>query len=597
MESKKHISLFIACIVIITFSVLMAHFIERDFGKVDVQTINLVDSSGYTIAGKLLRPVSATQANKMPGILSLHGYQNDKDVQDGFNIELARRGFVVLAVDGLGHGDSEGMFDFGSFFIDQTYTMGTETGFLYLETLPFVDTDKLGITGHSMGGNDSFKIAALHPEIKALVSQDGGVGTIDNQNVLVIIPKMADMGGSLENRVTIDPAAFGLTAPVEWGKTYGNFSDGSAREAVLVNGNHHLVTTQTKSVSAAVNWFEQALKCGEQDALYVDPSNQIFLWKEFFTLLALLFTIISLIPLTNLLLVTEYFKPVAQPVPNQNILSNRSWWLFATINALIGGLIYLFVTSPNYGASILGAIPFMRLQNMGNGLAIWFLVNALICAILFYVWYRNSAEKTGITMYDMGVSFDKKKTKLDWNILGKTLLLGVILFAWMYVLEGISQWALGEEFRFMWPFMRQFSTPFRFGEFLIYLIPTLFFFLINGGIALFGQLRLKEYGSGTKTQWIWWLKVLYASLLGLFLVWAIQYLPWMLFGTGPGFVQTLDASWAIWPLMLFVYLPEFVVLLFMLTWFYRRTGRIYLGALIVSILATWFLVAGTVIGL
>ena len=110
-------------------------------------------------------------------------------------------------------------------------------------------------------------------------------------------------------------------------------------------------------------------------------------------------------------------------------------------------------------------------------------------------------------------------------------------------------------------------------------------------------MRQKEYDSGPKTQWVWWLKVVYASLLGLFIIWAVQFLPWALFGTGPGFAQTVDPSWVIWPLMLFVYLPEFAVLLFMLTWFYRRTGRIYLGALIVSILATWFLVAGTVVGL
>ena len=144
--------------------------------------------------------------------------------------------------------------------------------------------------------------------------------------------------------------------------------------------------------------------------------------------------------------------------------------------------------------------------------------------------------------------------------------------------------------------MRQFSDPQRFGLFLIYLIPALAFFLLNGGIFFFGQARQKEYGSPAKTQWMWWIKNLFAGLFGLFLIWAIQYLPWMLFSTGAGFPQTVNASWAIWPLMLWVYIPEFVVLLFMLTWFYRRTGRIYLGALMISSLAMWFLAAGTVVG-
>jgi hypothetical protein len=52
-----------------------------------------------------------------------------------------------------------------------------------------------------------------------------------------------------------------------------------------------------------------------------------------------------------------------------------------------------------------------------------------------------------------------------------------------------------------------------------------------------------------------------------------------------------------WPLMLQVYIPEFAILLLIHTWFYRRTGRIYLGALIVSALMMWFLTAGTIVAM
>lgn len=48
--------------------------------------------------------------------------------------------------------------------------------------------------------------------------------------------------------------------------------------------------------------------------------------------------------------------------------------------------------------------------------------------------------------------------------------------------------------------------------------------------------------------------------------------------------------------MLLVFLPAFAVLLLLLTWFFRRTGRIYLGALVISSLAIWFTAAGSVIG-
>ena len=491
------------------------------------------------------------------------------------SIELARRGFVVIATDGLGHGDLEGTFGFGLFFANPTAAMGTNSAYQYLKTLPFVDATKLGATGHSMGGLTSFAIADLNGDVKAIVSQDGGVGTPGNSDVLFLKPTMAEMSGSMDALVPVDPQAFGLSAPVAWDTTYGDFAAGTARRAALVWGNHHVMSLSPRSVAEAVNWFDLSLMDGKKDAHWIDPASQVYVWKEVFGLFALLAAIFSLIPLTNLLLAAPFFATVAQPMPDRYVPSKRTWWIFATVNTLIGGGLYLLTATYN---GLLEKVPFMKLL-MGNGTAFWFLVNALVCAILVLIWYRTSAKKAGVTTFDLGVSFDKVKTKFDWGVLGKTALLGVILFLWMYVLEGLSQWALKEEFRFAWPFMRQFSSPQRVGLFLIYLVPALAFFLINGGIFLYGQARQPEYGSGTRSLWIWWLKILYAALMGLFLVWALQYLPWMLAGTGPFWSLTgVNPGWAIWPLMLWVYIPEFVVLLFMLTWFFRRTGRIYLGA-------------------
>ncbi len=590
-DLRKQVYLLIGMVIVIFASAILAFEFERDFGKVDVHFVKIVDPSGVVTAAKLFRPIAATSKNKMPGIINMHGGQNDKDVQDPFSIELARRGFVVLATDGIGHGDSEGAYNMGRVFGDPTYTFGAEAAYLYLKNLPFVDTTKLGVTGHSMGGGNALKIANLYPaEIKAIASQDGGVGTPQNKNLLFLKPTWADMASSMSNLDPVDPKAFGLSAPVKWDTTYGSFADGTARRAALVTSDHHLLTLQSKSVYEVVDWFGQALKGGSKDGSWIDPSNQIYMWKELSNLVALLVTLFSLIPLTNILLATAFFKPVAQPIPNRHVPSRSIWWLFATVNALIGGALYLFFVDK--GAIFSSVLPFMNMMR-ANGLAVWFLLNAIVAGVLLFIWYRTAARKAGVTTYELGFSFDTEKTKFDWGIIGKTVLLGAILFAWMYLLEGTSQWALGEEFRFAWPFMRQFNDAQRLAMFFVYLIPALIFFLINGGIFLFGQAAQNEAGSPAKTQLIWWLKVVYAALFGVFLVWAIQYLPWMLFGTGPLLPGTIDKNWAIWPLMLFVYIPEFAVLLFMLVWFYRRTGRIYLGSLMVSSLAMWFMAAGS----
>ncbi len=94
---------------------------------------------------------------------------------------------------------------------------------------------------------------------------------------------------------------------------------------------------------------------------------------------------------------------------------------------------------------------------------------------------------------------------------------------------------------------------------------------------------------------MWWLKNLYAMVMGLLLVLFFQYLPWILNGRGPGFEIIGQAHLSgIWPLMLIVYIPMFTVMTWFLTWFYRRTGRIYLGSLMVAAITVWFLAAGSI---
>lgn len=614
MDLKKQKTNLVLCVIIIAVAAILARAFETNFGSISIENVRISDFSGATLAGKLYIPASASVESPKPGVLNLHGYQNDKDVQGSFSIELARRGFVVLALDAVGHGDSGGALG-----MNDDPTNGTNSGYLYLKSLPFVDAANLASMGHSMGGMESVAIGALNPDHKAINPHASLPGTPDLNNVLVTQARYDEFTFFREfqtrtEELTSNPSrleALGISDPVEWDTTYGSFDDGSARRMAYINMEHHYITLNQKAVTEAVDWFRLALKDGVRDADWIEPSQHIYIWKELFGLATLMVTMISLIPLTNILLSTKTFAPVASPMPNRYRPTRRSWWVLATINALIGGITYPILTSgggfaPAEGLNVRAALPFMKLQ-MGNGLALWFFGNALIAALLFFVWYRGAGKKAGVTMYDMGVSFDETRTRIDWGIIGRTTLLGALLFLWMYLLEGASQFFLGQEFRFAWPFMRQFGTTQRVGLFFIYMVPTLLFFLINGGVFLFGQARQPERSTPARTQWRWWLKILYAMLMGVTLVLAFQYLPWIAFGGAPGFesfpnfvnaegAPILAQYSGIWPLMLLVYIPEFAILLWFLTWFYRRTGKVYLGALMVSALAMWFLTAGTIVG-
>ena len=561
------------------------------------------DPDGVIIAAKLYRPVEAKATNKLPAVISIHGYQNDKLTNDSFSIELSRRGFVVLSPDVIGHGDSGSGVSVGGVLGDAKYTGSVQSVYDYTRNLPYVDADNIGAMGHSMGAIITERLGALNPGIKAINIQCGFPGNPKLRNVLLTQARFDEFSFFREGQFTVDKLpsnktrmeAFGLASPVEWDKTYGNFADGSARRATLINMEHHLLPLQKKAVAEGVSWMNQALQGGKT---IIDPNRQVFMWKEAFGLVTLLGALFLLIPLTNLLLSLAFFAPVAQPMPARYAAGTSTWWLFAAINAAIGGITYPIMTQ--FGAlsdKVQAILPWFKFQ-VGNGVFLWLLVNIVIGTVLFLVWYRGAGKKQGVTMYDMGLSFDKEKTVLDWAIVGKTFLLGAILFAALYALEGISEWAFGQEFRFVWPYMRQFSDPERFGMFLLYLIPAFAFFFINGGLFLFGQIRQKGARHPREDP----ARLVAQGTLRLprrlLVVWMIQYVPWFVFNAGPGFeLLGLPQFSAMWPLMLQVYIPEFMVLLFLHVWFYRRTGRIYLGALVVSSLMIWFLAAGTVVGL
>jgi len=599
---RKAINRFILCLVIITVAAVMAHLIETDFGKVKVTNIYITDENGYTVVARLYKPLTATAASKAPAVINIHGYQNDKLVNDSLSIELSRRGFVVVAPDMIGHGDSDPEFNLGAVLGGQS-TLGMQSLVMYVKGLPYVDAANIGVMGHSLGAIMTQILGSINPDINALNPICGYAGAMNLRNLMLTQARYDEFAIFREGLLTVDELpthpvrveAFGQTERVDWDVTYGNFEDGTARRATLIQMEHHFTPLNRKAVAEGVSWMEQALM-GKKGAM--DPYAHVFWWKEIFGLITLLTSILMILPLATLFLSTKFFADVAQPVPTRYVASKKNWWLFATINFLIGGITYpIFTQWSGLSDVYQGIFPWLRLQ-VGNGVFAWLLVNVVISAILFTIWYRSANKKQNVTLYDMGVSFDQEKTKYDWKIIGKTVLLGFILFMILYLVEGFFERMLGQEFRFVWPYMRQFSSLTRVGLFFLYMIPTLLFWLINGGVFLFGQIHQKEYETPAKTQWIWWLKACFAFLTGLLIVWLIQYIPWYVFNAGPGFeLMGLPQFSALWPLMLQVYIPQFLILIWILVWFYRKTGRVYLGAIVVSSLMIWFLAAGSVIAM
>ena len=633
MSRKRIRSLiaFIVCIVLAVVSISVASLIESDFGRVSVEQIRIpiTTNNGISayIPAKLYIPDGVDSSNPAPAVLLMHGYQNDKDTSAAFAVELARRKIVALSIDEFGHGESPiGMrnrgydksksgpnrfkmfmsfsnlnFDNVEGLIDSS--MGGTAAFRWLQSRDYVQAGKVGVTGHSMGTWSAYTVAAENPDHAAIVIQCGEVegpvidddGNVRFRNVLLLQAQYDEFDYFRDyqlitenlNETELRYKIFsGQDAPVEWNKTYGSFDDGTARRMELLGTLHRGVTHSSKGIAAAMEWFTTALGV-EPD---MPPTGLMFMKRELLMGFALLAALISLLPLCSLLLTTKFFAPLAQPLPDRYTAPKKSWHKTAIISILLSAVLYPFVTQLGHGLFPYPDGLFRTL--MAGGLILWLDLLFIIAFFMFRRWYKKGEGKElGVTMYDMGISFDREKTVIDRKMIGKTVFMALIMFGYLYALTTIGYRYLNTDLRFIWPFLRPF-TPGRFLQFLLYLPFFFLFFLFNGGVRLFGQMRQKEYGSPAKTQFVWWLKNIYVMLGGLVIVSLFEYVPFLLgYGTGWALVglSLFDGPFMSALVLIF---PQFFVLFFVATYFYRKTGKVYLGSLITAIIVSWITCGG-----
>ena len=162
--SKPRWWLIVAGLAIVLAGAFLAQLVRTKDGTT-VRDIRFTGTNGTVMSALLYVPKNATPTTPAPGILAVHGYINSRETQDGFAIEFARRGYVVLALDQTGHGYSGGAAFSNGF--------GGPDGLRYLRSLPMVDTDQIGLEGHSMGGWTVLAAAAVMPDAYASMVLEG----------------------------------------------------------------------------------------------------------------------------------------------------------------------------------------------------------------------------------------------------------------------------------------------------------------------------------------------------------------------------------------------------------------------------------------
>lgn len=146
----------IICLLLMVISSAVGHNIQTSGGSVKTENLTFVTDTGATSHAKLYVPETATADNPAPAILLCHGYTASLDAMEPNAIELSRRGYVVMALDMYGHGEStlppDGykQAEMGNV---ENYApdLGSYSALQKFAEYDFVDLTKIGMLGHSMG--------------------------------------------------------------------------------------------------------------------------------------------------------------------------------------------------------------------------------------------------------------------------------------------------------------------------------------------------------------------------------------------------------------------------------------------------------------
>jgi pimeloyl-ACP methyl ester carboxylesterase len=679
MKSWKRSSIFLVILLgVIFISSLVASAIQSNGFSVKTTELKNVTNTGFVydtsgkptdvavdgqvVSGMLFVPSNATASTPAAGICLTHGYLNNWQFQLQNAIELSRRGFVVLVVDQQGHGDNNNAQNWPAGTTPWTDNSGLYQGVKYLYNLDCVDKTKIGLSGHSMGGEntdsllvqDGKNYAELCSRSPMLTVNGKGLGIISAAMIQGFDPVNAmTPGGPIDFTQWNDNVSVGLLKASDDEFFYVNtFADGSksrcrdylqsvhaalftkttytegdnssinvANGGVYVNGQLTPVTEGTavgspiraiyqdaneihplnhfsiQGASNVVKFFYAAFGT-PAGANYLPSTNEVWWLKEAFSTMGLICFFLMLIPLSMLLLEIPYFADLKAKAlakagrkesadvggiklqPLKSVRKHITYWLTGIVCALFAG----FSFSKLYD---LGGTYFPRTswfpQDTTNPVLFWadvvglFILGAILVGYIVNYIINRVKHKDELEAYNENPF---RSCVMPTGLAGflKTFLLSALSVALMYTVVFINWKVWKVDFRF-WSFDVKTFDVWRF-------LPTIIRYLpIFGIFYCISAFANSTYRVKNLPEWATISINAVMNVAGVAGVIWVNYGKLMATGNSPVFMLPLIV---IFPLV--AILPIAVVLSRIL---YKRTGNIWYGAFVTTMLVTIISVVNT----
>ena len=552
--------LILAGLAIVLAGGFLAHSIRTADGTT-VRDIRFAGTDGTVMSALLYVPKNATAQTPAPGILAVHGYINSRETQDGFAIEFARRGYVVLALDQTGHGYSGGAAFSNGF--------GGPDGLRYLRSLPMVDTAQIGLEGHSMGGWTVLAAAASMPDgYMAMVLEGSSTGApyamegspTWPRNLALVFSRYDEfsklMWGVDRARDVVASkklqAVFGSGAPILENRLYGGIAQGTARKLYQPSTTHPGDHLSIHAIGDATDWFAATLKGGTPRP----PSDQIWYWKEAGTGVGLVGFVMILLGAFDVLVRLPLFAAVRAPAIPATVQRDRSWWRAFALNTGLPALLFF----PTFIAAfvLLPASKWLP-QAVTTQITLWAVVGAVMTLIVARLMQRPADAQQS-----------------DW---AKSILLAVATVTAGYASLWLVDRLFHTDFR-LWVVAVKLPSVRHWAIAAIYVIPLTLAFLVTTRSLASTTVRSdsirRRYLAGILTLtcgFIVMLSVIYG----------------VLFTTGT-LITAFDPLSTVIALQ---FVPVLAAVAIIATFTWQRTGSYRTGGLIAGLLVTLYAVAGT----
>lgn len=365
---------------------------------------------------------------------------------------------------------------------------------------------------------------------------------------------------------------------VELGRYYGESEDRSIRVVFNEKLLHPFQPYNREAMANQLSYFDNVM--GSPIAL--DPNNQTWQWKEFFTLINLIISFLLIIPITKALLNLNFFsglkKTVPDKLPKQTLEGKKIFWFTFLLSATIACVTFIPLVDT---AKILfpeassRQLTWFFPQRMNNSVMLWAVLNGVVGLIIFFVSYQFFGKKHNVEMSSWGVD-------IEFSELLKTFVLGIIIFLIYFSILYSIYYVFHIDYRFWFIGVRIFQP-----EMLLVLLMYFPFFLIffmSNSLRVNGAMRFEGQPEVYSR-----LVAGLANSFGLILIIMIQYVTYFMTGEVYWTTNWLSVN------LLFGIVPIMFVLPIFNRIFFQMTGRIYLGPIVTCLIFIMILSTNTVV--